>query len=417
MPDGTVLAPKGLDRDRKLVFKIEPRLLELMPTPAKCTKGASADALHFLADTWLCDVATDFAGKCVLIALALTILERVLLPERPAFFITAGKRGGGKTTAIMMLILAVTGKKPAAAAWSPNEEERRKAILAYLAEGLAALVWDNIPVGTTIACPTLEKVLTAESYSDRILGQSATVTVPSFTVMTFTGNNISPKGDMASRSLITRLEVERPDPENRDFTHADPVAWTLENRGAILRALYTILLANPQLQPVGRVAAKTRFKSWWDLVGSAVEHAACALEDDQFPIEEKKRYATKIDFAKLFALVEDEDEDGAEISQVLDILSNAFPDAKQFQASDVAHRVNMPMEGEQPNATVLRGFFEPNGRRSSADISPRVIGRRLGAIAGAPVIVGDKTMRLDRFAPCDREKQKRAQWFSVTKLA
>jgi hypothetical protein len=416
MPDGTVLAPKGLDRDRKLVFQIEPKLLELMPTPSKCTKGASADALHFLADTWLCDVATDFAGKCVLFALALTILERVLLPERPAFFITAGKRGGGKTTAIMMLILAVTGKKPAAAAWSPNEEERRKAILAYLAEGLATLVWDNIPVGTTIACPTLEKVLTAESYSDRVLGQSATVTVPAFTVMTFTGNNIAPRADMASRSLIARLEVVRPDPENRKFTHTDPVAWTLENRGRILQSLYTILLANPQLKSAKAQPAKTRFKAWWNLVGSAVEHAALALKDDQFPIEEKKQYAKEIDFAKLFALVEGEDEDGAEISQVLEILNSAFPSGEDFQASDVAKRVNTPMQGEEAASTVLRGFFEPNGRRSSADISPRVIGRRLGAISGAPVIVGDKIMRLDRNTSPDQDTQKRAQWFKVKVL-
>ena len=85
--------------------------------------------------------------------------------------------------------------KPPAAAWSPNPEERRKAILAYLAEGLAALVWDNIPLGTTISCPTIEKVLTAESYSDRILGQSTNLTVPCLTVMAFTGNNIGPKGD------------------------------------------------------------------------------------------------------------------------------------------------------------------------------------------------------------------------------
>jgi hypothetical protein len=233
-----MIAARGLDRHRKLVFQIEPELMALMPQPGQCTEAAAAKALDYLTTKWLCDVATDFRGKCVLVALALTTIERVLLPERPAYFVTAGKRGGGKTTAIMMVLLAVTGKKPPAAAWSSNEEERRKAILAYLAEGLAAMVWDNIPLGTTISCRTLEKVLTAESYSDRVLGQTSTITVPSFTVMTFTGNNIGPTGDMASRSLITRLEVDRIDPENRKFTHADPVAWTLENRGAILRALH-----------------------------------------------------------------------------------------------------------------------------------------------------------------------------------
>jgi len=300
MPDGTLLAPPGLDRDRKLVFRIEPRLMEMLPSPERCTKQETAKALDFLVSQWLCDVAADFSGKCILIALALTILERVLLPERPAFFVTAGKRGGGKTTAIMMVILAVTGKKPPAAAWSPSEEERRKAMLAYLTEGLSALVWDNIPLGTMISCPTIEKVLTAESYSDRVLGQSTNITVPAFTVMAFTGNNIGPKGDLASRSLVARLEVNRPDPENREFTHADPVAWTLENRGEILRALYTLLLGNAQLQPAGRRERKTRFKTWWHLVGSAIENAAAALVGDQFPIADEDRYANLIDFGKIY---------------------------------------------------------------------------------------------------------------------
>ncbi len=415
MPNGTLLAPEGLDRERKLVFQIEPQLMKLMPQPNWCTKSAAANALDFLASKWLCDVATDFAGKCVLIALALTILERVLLPERPAFFITAGKRGGGKTTAIMMLILAVTGKKPAAAAWSPNEEERRKAILAYLAEGLAAMVWDNIPVGTTIACPTLEKVLTAESYSDRVLGQSATITVPSFTVMAFTGNNISPKGDMASRSLIARLEVARPDPENRSFTHSDPVAWTLENRGAILRALYTMLLANPQLQAANRVPAKTRFKTWWGLVGAAVEHAASALVDDQRTMAADDRYAMLINFSKLFALVEDDDEESTLLADVLDILYSVWP-SRSFLATDVARLINNPMEGEADSADLLRGFFEANGRRSGMTITPRSIGQRLRAMIGAPVFVEGKTMRLDRVAGGGPAEQKRAVNFRVRTL-
>ena len=80
---------------------------------------------RFLLDQWLLDVTASFAGKMTLIAIALTIIERVLLPERPAYFVTAGRRGGGKTTAIMMAVAAVrTGRRPPAAAWSLSEEER-----------------------------------------------------------------------------------------------------------------------------------------------------------------------------------------------------------------------------------------------------------------------------------------------------
>ena len=66
-------------------------------------------------------------------------MERALLPQRPAFFITAGQRGGGKTTTIHMISMAVLGMPAAAAAWSPSEEERRKALLAYLGGETAKL--------------------------------------------------------------------------------------------------------------------------------------------------------------------------------------------------------------------------------------------------------------------------------------
>ena len=59
--------------------------------------------------------------------------------------------------------------------------------------------------------------------SDRVLGTSENQTVPSTTVVCFTGNNIGPHGDMCSRSLTVSLRVDRPDPENRGFAHADPI--------------------------------------------------------------------------------------------------------------------------------------------------------------------------------------------------
>ena len=415
MPDGSLLATPGLDRKRGLVFRLEPKLVEMMPAPEYRTKEGAARALDFLCRRWLCDVATDFQGKAVLVAMALTILERVLLPERPAFFVTAGKRGGGKTTALSMVILAVTGRKPAASAWSSNEEERRKAILAYLAEGLAAVVWDNIPLGTMIACPTIEKVLTAESYSDRVLGQSANMTVPAYTVMSFTGNNITPRGDLASRSLETRLEVDRPDPENRPFTHTDPVAWTLDNRGSILSALYTLLLSNPQLQANRGAPLKTRFKAWWHLVGSAIENASAALVEQQAVGKSAGAYATAIDFAKVFAAVEQNDEEGNMLADVLDVLHQQWQ-GRTFQASEVTSFINEPMQGEGENSALLRGFFDAGGKRGATAVTPIAVGRRLSAVSGAPVHVGDQVMRLDRSSPPKAGSRKAVTTFRVRLL-
>ncbi len=416
MPDGSMLAPSGLDSDRKLFFCIPPELRAILPKPQDPTPQGKhvAKAMDFLVNDWLCDVATDFAGKCVLIALALSILERVLLPERPAFFVTAGKRGGGKTTALGMIILAVTGKKPSAAAWSFSEDERRKALAAYLSEGLAAMVFDNIPLGATIACPTIEKILTAESYSDRILGQTAIVTVPAFTILTLTGNNIGPKGDLASRSLMARLDVDRPDPENRPFKHSDPIAWTLCNRGQILRALYVLLLGNPQLK--ASKAPKTRFKRWWHLVGSAVENAAtCLTKAEQIATSGAECAATKIDFVRLFADVEGDDEEASDLADVLEILCKVWPNGEFFQASDAAKLINSPMEGEEKDAARLRTFFDSGGRRNSGDVSAIMVGKRLGILVDAPVLVGDRTMKLVR-KQTDNPEARRSAWFGIRVL-
>jgi hypothetical protein len=174
LPDGTLLAGNGLDRRRRAVFRIDPALLALMPKLGECGPGAVAKSFQFLTDEWLVDVATDLDGKCVLITLALTIIERVLFPERPIFFVTAGLRGGGKTTALMMVALAATGTKAAAAAWSSDPDERKKALFSYLLEALPVLIWDNIPRGATIACSHIERAATCEFYQDRILGATET---------------------------------------------------------------------------------------------------------------------------------------------------------------------------------------------------------------------------------------------------
>ena len=105
----------------------------------------------------------------MLIALALTIIERAIFGERPAFFVTSGKRGGGKTTAINIVALATLGKRAAAMSWSRLEEERRKAMFAAFLQGVPLIVFDNISRGATLSCPVVEKALTAAELEDRVL--------------------------------------------------------------------------------------------------------------------------------------------------------------------------------------------------------------------------------------------------------
>jgi hypothetical protein len=393
LPDGTILAGSGLVRERGIVFRIPERLMALLPRGDECDDEAVQEALTFLTDTWLCDVATDYTGKCILIAAALTLIERSLLPDRPVFFVTAGRRGGGKTTTLIMLLMAVTGVRPAAAAWSPNEEERRKALLAYLMEALPAIIWDNIPRGTQISCPHIERSCTTAFYSDRRLGVSELVAVAAAVIHLFTGNNIGPRGDLASRALTARLEVERPDPENRQFTHADPIGWTEAHRGRILCALYTLLLGNPNLHADPHTVRKTRFKLWWQLVGSAVEHAVSVS-------------GGSIDFQNLFLSQEEDEEESASLADALAALDGQWPgakrekDATKFQAADVTRKVNdgseyTPDAERQRNVTVREFLFPitPPGQTVTA----KAVGKRLKRYIGEPVRQGDRTLILKEY--------------------
>jgi len=318
-PSGRVIDGVGLDRTTGLVHRIDPILRACLPK-GKPTEEEIKQSLNFLLDEWLVDVALDRVGKCVAVLLALTLLLRALLSERPAFFMTAGQRGGGKTTLISMIIAAVLGRRATAAAWSDSVEERKKALFSYLRQSVAALVWDNIARGSTISCPHIEAALTASEISDRVLGVSRAETVPATTVQIFTGNSIAPRGDMASRSFVVSLNVDRPDPENRSFTHADPLAWTQANRTKILRALYTILIGGVLCRPQAQVA-KTRFKLWWGLIGWPVEYAASLLD-------------INLDCAELLRSGEAEDEDASAASRVLAILRNRWGD-KAFTAQKV----------------------------------------------------------------------------------
>jgi hypothetical protein len=381
LADGRQLAPDGLDRERGIAFIIAKELRKVVPEREDCDASAARKAMQFLCDEWLVDVATDFAGKCTVIAAALTIIERSLLPERLAFFVTAGKRGGGKTTLLNMLIMAVTGLRATAGAWSSNEEERRKALLGYFLSGMSYILWDNIPRGSKVSCPHIERSCTSASYADRRLGVSETVETAASAVHLFTGNNIAPKGDLASRSLCIRLAVDRHDPENRPFKHPDPIGWTEQHRAEILAALYTTLLGNPMLAEPQNTASRTRFKLWWRLVGSAVEHGARLLGQE-------------LDFQKLFLDQEhDNDEEAVDLAAALNAMNEQWSSliVDNFKAAEVADFINY--DDFNPNSAVLREFLL--GRSSGNEkASAKTVGRKLRNYVDSPVLYGGRTLTL-----------------------
>ena len=398
LADGNVLSVSGLDRTRGIQFLIPDEIRAVVPHPQDCTPEAVKKAMTYLTDEWLVDVAAGYEGKAVIVAAALTLIERSLLAERPCFFFTAGRRGGGKTTAITMLVMAVVGLRPAASAWSSNEEERRKALMAHFLYGMPYILWDNIPRGSQISCPHVERSCTSAYYSDRRLGVSEIAQAAASTIHLFTGNNVGAKGDLASRSLFVRLEVNRADPENREFKHPDPIDWTTRHRGKILAALYTILLGNPEIRKAHDAPAQTRFKIWWRLVGSAVEHAA-------------GRSGEELSFKTLFLAREEDDEDSTSLAEVLEVLLVLWP-KNTFTALSIASLTNdRNRDADQTgHGQSLRDFLMP-GALDSHVFSAKSIGKKLKNHLDEPVFSGNRTLTL--CSKVDLHTHARSYWVKV----
>jgi len=386
--NGAIIEGFGLDRDSGIFHHIEPGLRDCLPK-GDITEDHVRKAARRLCDEWQIDVLADMTGKMVIIGLALTLIERLLLAMRPAFLISAGLRGGGKTTLCHMLMMAVFGRMAAAASWSENQEERRKSLFAHFRQGVASLVWDNIKNGAEIACPEVEKALTSPTIQDRILGVSQGAVVPTSTVQIFVGNNVKFAGDMASRGPEIRLLTDEPNPEDRTVAHADPIAWTRDHRAEILRCLYTIMIYGCRNRPEGQVA-KTRFKTWWSLVGWPVELAASLI-------------GVELDFDTVFKATEAQDIKAAGIVTALHLLKNTFGE-KWFRARDIRTILD---KGELARATFLRigvndeaairaaaGFLEMveelTGTRNRNPIT-KVIGKALSGITDRPVNLDDTT--------------------------
>src|SRR5215467_10306052 len=95
----------------------------------------------------------------------------------------------------------------------PNEE--RKRLLAALIENPPVILIDNIErrLKSSALCITL----TEPVFTDRILGQSKTVTAPTNCTFFATGNNLVIAGDLSARALQSRIDPACERPEEREF--------------------------------------------------------------------------------------------------------------------------------------------------------------------------------------------------------
>jgi putative DNA primase/helicase len=105
------------------------------------------------------------------------------------------------------------------------------------------LLFDNLVNGAKVRSPVLCAFATAEVYGDRKLGSSDSTSMPNTLLVALTGNNLTPAGDLARRSLVCRLDADAESARGRQFKIADLPAHLLAYRGELLVAAITIIRA------------------------------------------------------------------------------------------------------------------------------------------------------------------------------
>jgi hypothetical protein len=269
--DGTVLQTPGYDVSTGILFRPQ---VTFPPVPDSPTR---ADALR--AVEALLEVVEDFpfaspAHRAAWLAGTLTPQSRYAFHgPAPLFLIDANTPGCGKSLAADAAFLIAAGREAARMSLPRDDDEFRKRITALAVAGEPLILIDNIPDTGTFGSPSLDAALTATSWSDRILGQTAMASaVPMFATWWGTGNNVILAADTSRRVVHIRLESPEESPEERSgFHHADLLAWVRSERPRLTTAAVAILAAYCAAgRPDMRLRPWGSFEAWSDLVRQAI---------------------------------------------------------------------------------------------------------------------------------------------------
>jgi hypothetical protein len=270
--DRSVCDTPGYDTASRVVYAPSQEFPEV---PRRPLREDALQALNvLLAPFDQFPFATPHA-KAALIAHILTAVARHAIDLSPAFLYSAPLAGTGKTLLASMPSLIAQGVPPAMRPYVDESEELRKVLFSALLAGDSGVLLDNVPSGTKVRSPTLCAFVTSEVYSDRRLGASDSPQLPNRCTVTLTGNNLTPSGDFARRSIIVRLDANSESVQGRDFKITDLKAHIAEQRPRLLIAALTIIRAHCLAAPTGERPLPS-FEVWSRIVRDPLRWLGCA---------------------------------------------------------------------------------------------------------------------------------------------
>jgi len=202
------------------------------------------------------------------------IIRPAIKRHVPLALLDAPKQASGKGLLADVVSIIATGE-PASILTAPgNDEEWRKEITSILMKGSTIIAIDNLP--GRLQSSKLDAVLTADWWTDRLLGGNTMVRVRQRAVWLATGNNIKVGGDLARRCYRIRIDPQMSKPWTRaGFKYEDLATHCSEHRAEIIAAILTLVRAwfvagCPQDKSI---LAMATFTGWARMAGSILSFA------------------------------------------------------------------------------------------------------------------------------------------------
>lgn len=344
-PDGSILDVPGYDLATGLRY--EPGTACYPSVPREPTPADVEIALHELLTPFDDFPFLDPSDRAVIVANILTLVGRPAISgPTPFFFYRSPTPGNGKGLCARCVAVIAMGRDAPLMTAPKDDEETRKRILSIGLAGERAVLIDNV-VGS-FGSKSLSAALTAEHFSDRLLGQNRTISVPLRVVWMGTGNNVTFRGDLGRRVVPCDMDAEEEHPEDRTgFKIPRLQEYVAKHHSRLISAALTILRGyHVAGRPGHGKPEKGSFEAWDALVRGAVIWAGLAD-----PLETCER------------IRQDGDSDRAALHDALAMWEGTFGDRRKTAAEAVEEAKGDPELAGALAALVGRSVRELDAAR------------------------------------------------------
>lgn len=236
--DGKLVTEPSYDATSKIVgifdsqaFVIDEPTLENAKLGLQMIVDDLLSEVHFVSDV----------DKAAALTAIFTAVVRPTLDYAPGFHVRAPVYGGGKSYLCSIIGQFAGPGENAKVAYPTTSEEATKVILALLLCNPAVIEFDDMDSDWK-PHTVIKQIFTAETITDRILGQSKTATVSTKSLLLGSGNNVGPERDLLRRIVTIHLDPRNETPATMRY-QGSPIDLLRQNREKYVSAVLTIMLA------------------------------------------------------------------------------------------------------------------------------------------------------------------------------